>query len=304
VAQNPLPLHVAARHETQEFAHGIPEPIKCDIDGDIYFQTASPMPMGTPITRIARDGSTATRFEFAKGDNAGGEMSDFAIADGRLYGVMRKKDRNYLVAFTKDGQVEKTTQVSTDFGVIIIRNFAAFSPDLFLISGSIWQNGKEGRGFTGLMAADGQIVKEISLKGDVDAQKDGGNIPLYGPSWVADDGYAYLMRTPASGARFFVISPSGEVVRSVTVDAPAPGASAASFGVSHGQLAVYFSKSSEKGPDTVWFKVVNSSSGQEIATYTTGDELKGIFVCFNSAGFEFLVANDNRKFDLVTAAAK
>ncbi len=305
VAQVPPKLEILESLPTQELAHGIPEPIKCDADGNIYFQTASVLPMGAPLVRISSDGSTVTHFEFAKGEYSRSEITDFAVGtDGILYGVMRNRGRSYLVEFEKGGQVKALTEVVSPYGQFVVRNLSAFSPDVFLASGTMWGQDKHVREFTGIMGGDGQIKREIFLKGDVDQKKEKPDTPLFGPSWVGDDGYAYLMRTPGSGALFFVISAAGEVVRTVSVSSPVDGSSAATFGLSRGRLAVYFYKSQGDGPGMVWLKVVNSRTGEEIATYTTPDDLKGIFVCYNSGTFEFLVARENRKFDLVRAGAR
>lgn len=291
---------------TREFAHGVSEPIKCDGNGNIYFRTASgALPPRAPLVRISSDGQTATRIEFAQGDNEKSEMSDFAVSpDGTLFGILRNHNKSYLVEFDENGSTKHTTEILSPLGTIVIRNLAAFSPETFLVSGNLWDQNRQGRSITAMLSGDGHIGSEVKLKNDVDPTREATDTPLYGPSWVADDGNAYVLRTPSSGARFFVVSASGQFVRTISISSPTTGALASTFGVSHGKLMVYFSKPQKDAPDQVWLKVVNSVSGEEIATYEPGDDLKGVFACYSSDVFEFLVGNADRKFNLVRARAQ
>ena len=301
-AQTPIELSIERTLPTPEFRHGILMPIKCDPDGNIYFRgDGSLQPDTGALQRLSGDGKTLTTIETETGDLAESHLSNFDVSpDGTLFAIMTYRTSE-LVEFDDKGQIKRHFEISAFGGRFDPQNFVAFSPDAFLIAGRLFEKGGPGREFTALINGDGKLVREIKLPGLMQGAPTGPGEPspgsfAMGTALVADDGNAYVLQSAGEDAKFYVISASGEVLRTLTVSSPAPKHSATQFGVAKGRLAVQFHQNDQPS----WFRVVDVERGEEIATYKS--ELYGIFLCYSLDGFDYFVTNPTtKKFDLVRA---
>lgn len=150
--------------------------------------------------------------------------------------------------------------------------------------------------FTGLFKADGTLIKEIRLDDDAQLhqQAQAGDSRyttpgLFGVNRAIDfsqtsageDGNIYLMRW-TSPAIIYVISPSGEVIRRLSVAAGDDFATPMTMHVSGRRIAVLFMH--PERPETI-VKIVDLE-GNEISTFTASSKdavrLGGALACYMS----------------------
>ncbi len=256
-------------------------------------------PSKAALQRMSADGKSVLTINTKTGDFARSNPSDFNTApDGTLYAVLSTR-HNYLVEFDEHGEMKRQTEISVYERASEIDNFAALSSDRFLIAGRLFEKGQPGQGFTAIIDADGKLVRDVKLQNGIDPTEQNAGDVVLGPAITGDDGNAYVLRTSAEGARVYVISASGEVLRTLVVPTPVPKGIAGQFGVAKGHLAIEF----HRDDLPTWFKVVDTQTGDEIASYES--DVWGLFVCYSLDGFDFFV-NDptTKKFDLVRAVPR
>jgi hypothetical protein len=296
-AQTSIKLSATRTLPTPEFAHGMILPVKCDADGNIFFRgMGGRVPIEGALQRMSADGKSVLTIHTKTGDFTKTNPSDFNTApDGTLYAVLSTR-HNYLVEFDEHGETKRQTEISAYERASEIDNFAAFSSDRFLIAGRLFEKGQPAQQFTAIIDADGKLVREVKLQNEVDPEEKNAGEVVLGPAVAGDDGNAYVLRIYPEGARVHVISANGEVLRTLVVPTPVPKGIAGQFGVAKGHLAIEF----HRDDLPTWFKVVDTQTGDEIASYES--DVGGMFVCYSPDGFDFFV-NDptTKKFDLVRA---
>ena len=121
---------------------------------------------------------------------------------------------------------------------------------------------------------------------------------------LGDDGNVYLMRR-TSPATIYVISPSGELVRTVKIEPARHGWASVDMQVSNERIAVEFSDCSAARCDGSVFAVANAVSGERLTDYT--DEPRfGTLVCFAAAPerFTFLTVSKDNVLQVINAETK
>jgi hypothetical protein len=277
---------------------------RCDDTGDIYvrFMDAEMNKMyhgitKIPIEKINPDGSVAATFRITDVSPDIWGKDFFVSGDGQVYQAGFMPDSAvYVAEFANSGSLKSKIRLSsTGF---VPYQIVAFRSGEFLLSGTTGlSNGY--RPFTGVFDAHGKLVKEIYEPEDEDSRRraeagepdfvpDGTNsgnaFVWHGDAALGSDGNAYLLRA-ASPALIYVISPKGQVVRKLRIDAPDAGLVAESIESAHGKLAISFLN---RGMITGTLKVVDLQ-GASIATYSS-DNLRtpGLPGCYVSGGFIFL----------------
>jgi hypothetical protein len=250
-----------------------------------------------PIEKINRDGSLAASFRITdvSADIWGKDL--FVSGDGRVYQTGFMPDGSvYVAEFANGGSLKSKIRLNS--GGFVPYQIVVFRSGEFLLSGTTGlSNGF--RPFTGVFDGQGKLLKEIYEPEDEDSRRraeagepdfvpDGTNsgnaFVWHGGAALGSDGNAYLLRA-SSTALVYVISPKGEVVRKLRIDAPDAGLIAQNIKPAPGRLAISFRN---RGMVTGVIKVVDLK-GVSIATYSSENiRVPGLPGCYTSDGFVFL----------------
>lgn len=293
-----------------EPARAIGIPVKCDSDGNVYvhpYQLRSP-----PLLRLSWDGKVAS---FSVTSVAGFERaddSDFAVTpDGEVYEIVALNfDELFLLRFARDGQYASKTKLTPPLEP---HQLAMFSGGNVLVSGFEWpapeERGKPStkltsKPFTAIYDASGRLVKRLSLpmegptKGPTKAKTGPAADPraevaLASAATGPDDNIYYLRRSV--NPTVFVISSSGEAVRTVRIAAPGKGFESETIKVTAGAIVVHFVRDNPQTQNTdSLFVVADWQSGKQTAVYTAPPELGSAFACYTPDGFTFVTSRDKK----------
>jgi hypothetical protein len=300
-------------------------PLKCDRDGNFYFQND---PSAPAIHKLNSKGEQIALFRpTSNPDFKVDFVTHFAFApDGELYElVFPHETKRYVFAYKSDGTFKSAIKLDPGFPWSP-RALAIFSSGLLLIAGSEYDRDRTAAQwpFTGIFASDGSLLKEIKLEDDetLHAMAVSGDARVSSPQApnsnravsfsqveTANDGNAYLMRW-TNPAVFYAISAGGEVVRRFTVDPGGMDYRPAAMHVFQNRIAVLFVE--EQNHDKI-MKIVDLE-GHEIATYDelrpNGQPTHGMlgtaFACYteNPTRFTFLGSDDDNRLQLWIAESR
>ena len=285
---------------------------RCDADGNFYLQ--NDITFQSPIHKLNLKGEKVADFLAASSSdlpNLPPELAhsgQFAVAEnGDLYlEIMASMTEHDLLVFGKDGTYKSKTVI--DIGAVWhVKKFAVFASGDLLMAGEKWQKSEQNYApFTAIFSSRGTLLKELSLQDDAKIYKytvdsdsafvphPGNNRAIYqGAIATAGDGNIYLMRW-LSPAVIYAISPGGEVVRRISVDAGDAGAMPENMYIAGNSIAVEFRNKESKKKI---FKVVDLE-GKTRATYSW-PELEGkpvwLSLCYmqNPERFVFLDHEEN-----------
>lgn len=316
----PRPLEVKSQIKTA-LTGALLNRAACDEDGNIYLrpyisQRVSGLPGSTsPVQRMKPDGALAEVFQNTDAGGTKLPISGVSVsADGKVYEGTWTSSDVYVISFAKDGAVQSRTRIQTDY--FQPYQLAVFKSGEFLLSGT---KGKDGHApFTAVFSSDGKLLKEVTEPEDEDIAKkaESGqrgfvseNTPNFGNSTIeygdavsGSDGNVYLMRATAP-AQIYTISPHGEVVRKLKIDAGNSGFVAHTIRASKDGLAITFGVPFEKTETVI--KVI-TYSGDPIATYRTTDQNLNpqMFACYSQGSFTFLATSSDNSVFLKTAEAR
>ena len=306
---------------------------KCDADEYLYLRKYSTdRPLLSTIVKIDHDGKRVAVFDPAAFSHLALDRADaFSPAsDGGLFEIAQSgilKPRTYVLRFSSDGSPSTPTRLDADFEIY---SFAAFLGGNFLVSGvrrDIQNKNDHGRNFTAVFSADGRELAQLSFRGDkkaakIDSPRDtsphdtsgndtskndiSGSAP---PLDLADaeagiDGNIYVLHWSAP-ALVYVISPDGQIFRTLKIAGPLPGALPTAFHLSINRLAVSFWN---EGKQRQTILVVDAQTGQQIASYadTELERLGPWFACYsaNAGVFTFLKLGEGNSLQVIRAEAK
>jgi hypothetical protein len=306
-----------------EFAGVIGTPVRCDDDGNIYFQNDYEGVSG--IHKLNGKGERVANFQATGNpDLKVIRVGYFALdqADDLYQLVYTMEPFSYVTVSKADGSYKSTIKLQPGFPFLHASTVAVFASGNLLVSG-LERDRKSGAmlPFTGIFSSDGTLLKEIKLEDD-DAIRDmaaAGDSRVASPTnpssnravssgqmESASDGNIYLIRwlTPAIA---YAISPGGEAVRRFTIDPGDGGFEPFDVKISSNRIAMLFFQP-QHGADFV--KVVDLE-GHEIATYynrtpngkARSDSLGAGLACYtsNPDHFVFISADDDGKMQLITA---
>jgi len=286
----------------------------CDEDGNVYLGAET---WAGSIRKLNPKGDLLTTFDrYSNPDIEVYGAGSYALTpDGDLYTwVGNKKDRYfYVIVFGPDGKYKSKIKIDPGFPWIP-GPFAVFRNGNLLMTGQEYDRDVRQTmlPFTALFRSDGKLLKEVWLEDDerIYNQARGGDPKLtsisvpannravsWGRVQTGNDGNIYIMRW-LSPAVFYVVSPSGEVVRRFTVDPGRSGLLPVTMHISANRIAVLFR---EEGTREQQMKIVDLN-GEEVATYdATSPEPKkplgAAFACYSakSGRFNFLATDDERR---------
>jgi hypothetical protein len=284
--------------------------IGCDSGGSIYAKVWAGTGSGTdrlPVREITPDGAMTKNFRVAGASrNTDAAKGIFVTDAGDVYQAARIMDALYVVAFARDGSVKSSTKLEADCRLVDPWQIAAFRSGGYLLSGL---TGKDHRTpYTAVFDANGKLVKTIYEPEDEDARQKaesgdvgytrsnaGNRFVGLGDVAGGSDGNVYLLRG-TSPDLVYVISPAGEVVRKLHIDAGDPDFVAGDIKSYAGRLAIGFNGTNN-------LVVVTDLEGKTIARYTVDRHKPDwpALACYDSEGLTFATVYAERELYLLKA---
>lgn len=287
----------------------------CDRDGNLYIRPVDKAIAGSsqmfqvPVVKISPAGKLIGEFKIAQALPGGGESRTFAVHDGAVYVPTGSRNGGYyVVKFASDGSVAMRTRLALDSFVDIF-HLAVFNSGEYLVVGEAGSKTKTP--FKAVFAADGRKLKEIYEPEDEEARQraEGGDssytyssgltnkFVVLADATAGSDGNVYLLHGPSP--LIYVISPSGEVVRKLHIDAGQLTADSIKF--YDGRLAIGFNWLDDT-PETL-VKIVDLN-GRHVADYEIGEtpsDFDPVLACYNAAGAMLIPRGADASLRLVKA---
>lgn len=281
----------------------------CDLAGNVYVRVNRPedKPGRQPIVKVTPQGKLGGIFP-APDSIAGAVRGVFVTPDGIVYRLVqgpkgappKYTDRGYyLLEFAQDGTIRAETKLELEPNVVDIWHLAAFKSGEFLVAGAIDHDPRDPflyrTSFTAVFAHDGRLIKKIYEPEDEEARQRGAvdwvqgevqdnnrNFVYAGGTAAGSDGNVYLLRG-GYPSLVYVISPAGEVLRKLRVDAGNQGRIARGIKFYDGRLAIGFERAEDGGQELI---KVTDLEGKAIADYSVGAGLEeSTLACYGSEGF-------------------
>jgi hypothetical protein len=246
-------------------------------------------------------------------------MSDGGVA--RLTWSRWSREPPWLTVFSSDGKLKSRVQL--DPPGFFPSQLAVFPSGESLVSGLEHVHSSRAVGpyksFTAIYDKNGHLQKRLSLPEDAEIDADAergdsryahgpmfGNLAVaFGRARLGDDENVYLMRR-TSPATVYVISSSGELLRTLSIEPAGHGQMPYEMRVAEGHIAVEFNLScSSDHFEGSNFTVADAMTGQKLADYADDKSLGGIFAYYSAKPerFTFLLVRDN-KLQMIEASAK
>jgi hypothetical protein len=230
--------------------------------------------------------------------------------EGEVYqAVVSGRDEVYVARFAKDGTYRSRIRLSP---AVEPHQLAVFKDGSALVSGFEWTtadtNGPTGP-FTGIYGSSGNLLRRLKLKEDELAQEkkpkgyDPRSTVSLASAFLGSDDYVYYVRRTESPT-IYVLSPGGEIVRSIRVRSPGKRFEPETIKVAGGRIAIEFIRDDPKNNrDEMLLEVVDAQTGNPLGAYRTPQQIGSAFACFTLDEFTFLTAKDG-KVSLIKAAPR
>jgi len=291
---------------------------QCDSQGNTFatiFDPAEDQPGDRPLLMFDSAGKLKARIATSRKSLQLAPLDafepSFLLPGGEVARLAWAKDAVFLVKFSTDGKLESRMALAAP----------AFTPHYFVIfpEGEIFVSGLQRpkmKIFNALYAPDGRLLKRLSLPEDqaIDEAVRRGDIrytpaaPISGNRAISagrlrlgDDGNAYLMRS-TSPAKVYVISASGELLRSLDLEPPDVGQTPRGMQLSKTRIAVEFCSDR---CETTELAVFDANTGRKVSGFSH-EQIFGSLSCFTEKPekFTFLTVNDDQNLERITAVAK
>jgi hypothetical protein len=300
---------------------GLSNDSQCDSQGNTFatiFDPAEDQPGDRPLLMFDSAGKLKARIATSRkplqlAPNWDAFEPSFLLRGGEVARLAWSKDAIFLVKFSTDGKLASRMPLAPP----------AFTPYYFVVfpTGEILVAGLQ-RGFpkivTAIYAADGALLKRLSFPEDqaIDEAVKVGDArytpaaPISGNRAISagrlrlgEDGNAYLMRS-TSPVKVYVISSSGELLRSLDLEPPDFGQTPREMQLSGGRIAAEFWHCSA-GCETTELVVFDANTGKKVSEFSH-QGIFGSLSCFTEKPekFSFLLVSDDRKLQRITAAVK
>lgn len=304
----------------------------CDGEGNVYVRLWSGMPRkqgvaANAVWKISATGELVASFraldafhsEMMEQDEELVGKGVFVTADERVFQPVTVHGETFIVEFTKDGSLKsKTKLISNDLEDALIYRLAVFKSGEFLLTAA---TGKDHLvPFTGVFTSDGTLLRKINEPEDEEARQNtspvqfgssralddiaGADFLWRGDVALASDGNVYLMHGTRSPALIYAISPSGDVIRKMRIDAGDPKLMARSIKYDASRLAVQFDREVAIGSRHSLVKIVDLH-GRPVATYRVDPTSAGgrsLFLAgYRSGSLTFVPLYSENKLYLVKA---
>jgi hypothetical protein len=240
----------------------------CDGSGNVYLRRIATEEPGQeraaiPIRKISPEGKPIGSFRvldaFPNLGTGGGVdvigKGIFVTRDGRAFQVVDSRGEVFAVEFAPDGSVKAKKKLETPFytqsGLL-----GVFPSGEYLLTATTGNDNLTP--FTAVFSPEGRLVKKIYEPEDEEARQrssatnfgprpvgiaEGAGSDLrYGDVTAGSDGNLYLLHGTTSPGIVYVISPAGDVLRKLRIDAGDPDLVARSIKSYAGRLAVEFDR--------------------------------------------------------------
>jgi len=346
----PLILQPKSVVTLDQFNGSLPSQTKCDADGNVYGAFAGRT--ANSITRISADGHQTTTFSLGAvpdPDITSDRLpfiAEFAIAtDGDVYLLVLMKSQDSgsttqplsakgidpgrfeyrIIIFDSEGKYH--SQFKLEQG-LAPNHVAVFPSGKLMLAGlKPAPEGQHLMPFAGVFDSRGRFIDDISMPSDLHSTGVNHGQPAWSlGSWAwrnptreaqgADDGNVYLLPS-AAGAPVYMLSPSGEIIRTIMLGSTAN--EPLGMSIAAGRL-IYWSRnveprrlrhtSSDRPLDQAaaavsgdsLVRIFNLQTGELAAAYIAPAEL-GNFACYSSGDFTFLRLHQPGRFQVVRASA-
>jgi hypothetical protein len=285
----------------------------CDDAGNVYtrpFDPDDPMASSQAPVLEVTPGKTAGSLRITHTFQPPHGARTFFVREGELYVLTGPHD---VVEFASSGPVKTQVPLEGLDSGIEVWHLAVFKSGEYLLFGVTGKNLRTP--LTAVFTPDGRLVKKIYEPEDEDARlKAEGGDPRYdiccsnsGNAFAFDnadvaagaDGNVYLLHG-VSPPLIYVISPAGEVVRKLRIDAGDPALTANSIRFYAGRLAVGFDWLGHVPQNLI--KVIDLK-GNSIADYEvreSASDLDPILACYGSEGFTLVPRGGDTTLHLFT----
>lgn len=271
-----------------ERAFGIVFPTACDQQGRAFVKLSWGEPGNVePLLRLSDKGAVEVQF-----DTSGELINRYAVRpDGGV--VMLHSDGKYkfLDNFAPDGKHESSVRLEPPPTPFFPSQLAVFPSGEVFISGLQYQ--PHYKASAAIYGATGSLIKQPTFDEDEKreqeiatesgAQKVNAEAIDKSVATAGDDGLVYLMR-PTTPAVVYVISPAGDVLRTLRVVAPM-GAGAPWFGlrVVKNRLLIQFRRDCAANVSSCVgsiYAILDATTGKRLATYETNKDTAGTIACY------------------------
>jgi len=264
----------------------------CDSERDIYVTIFDPRqdPSDHPLFKIDSSGQLKARFASSKEYFHAGIGEDhfepFALLrDGGVVRLSWLKDKMYVTRFAPYGKL--LGRIVLDPPAIVPGQLAVFLNGEMLVSGIEYSHSRSVRShkaFTAIYDPQGHLAKRLTLPGDAEIEKaveagdsryfHGPYAPPYagnlavsgGAARLGEDGNVYLMRR-TSPATIYVISSSGELIRTLSVAAASASLMPISMQLGGDHVAIAFLGECSDGQCADDLVIADSRTGETVKNY-------------------------------------
>lgn len=295
----PRRLQVTETLETQ-LTGLITDRVRCDENDNIYLhpyanEAVKAHTVGqSPIQKIKADGSLGETFRSTDAGQYIEGRDFFVTGDGRIYQAAMAPTRvkhGYtnmpcVLEFSSDGSFK--SKIELDMGYFYPYQIAVFKSGELLLSG---MDKDQIAPVIAVFDSGGKLIKKVSLPERIltEAARVSANSAVsHGEITAGSDGNMYLMRS-SSPAVIYVISPTGDIVRTLQIGPADPQWVAISIVSAPERLAVAFYRPAMH--NTMLIRVTDLE-GNEIATYQSEDSrIQASYLgCYVPPRFQFFSA--------------
>jgi hypothetical protein len=305
-------------------------PFACDSDGNVLLRPGK-APLNE-VLKVSADGTKVTRFSVtsAPGFEHSAHSPAQAIAvspDGDSYiATTMPPGDPYLLRFDRNGQYRSSIRLESE-GVSVVMQLAVFSSRSFFVSGSRTGSKTDPvASFAGVFDDRGKMVATVKFpqpekRGPGGTSSDSAHVEK---SWLeklqstldtinlslaesGGDGNVYFTRR-GPGEPIYVVSPTGEVLKEIPLDAPKEaGFKLQAAKAAGGRLAImYQGQPPAGGTSPVIIFVYDVHTGKKVATYFHRSLGVGnALACYSPDDtFTFISSDESGKMLLVRASAR
>ena len=283
---------------------------KCDSSGNLYVRVRPADGSGTshlPIQKIGPGGNLISRFGTTDAQDTDVVQGIFVSETGIVYQAARTTTGVYIAGFGKDGSVQSNTKLEAD-PPIDPWQIVVFKTGGFLLSGLGGEAHRQP--YAAVFDKNGKLLRAIYEPEDEDARRKaelrdadftrssaGNRFVGFGDITLGADGNAYLLRGTGA-ALVYVISPSGNVLRKLHLDAEGLNFAARNIASFNGRLAIEFI-----GPSDLMFVELTDLEGKIIAKYSMERNKPDWpdLACYDSKGFTFVTSYAQKNLYLIKA---
>jgi hypothetical protein len=303
--------------------------VGCDAKGNLFvtaWNLEGGGPADRPLLMFDHAGLLKASFKSSPKDlglsgNAELYQPTALVSDGGVARLVWSYHAMSLDVFSADGKLKSKSPL--DPPAFFPYQLALFPSGESLVSGLEHVHSRRALGafksFTAIYSKDGHLQKRLVLPEDdeIDAAAELGDSryaqgPMFGNRGVSGgtarlgvDGNVYLMRR-TSPATVYVISSSGELLRTLKIEPADTGQMPIDMQVAEGRIAVEFSLSSPAdGYEGTNFTVSDATTGQKLSS-DVDENVPGVFACYRAEPerFTFLRISDDNKLQILEASAK